>query len=200
MRVGETRRRVTQARIVAATNRNLPDEVAAGRFREDLYYRLKVIEICIPPLRERTEDIPLLAEYCLNRLNRKMNRKIAGVTPAAMKMLCTYHWPGNVRELVNLFEQVMTFHNPEVLDVRHLPKILQSSTSTLPTQTFIELKEQVLEEAGRIYFQALLTHFQGNISKAADYAGINRRHIHRLLHIWGIDPSLFRSSRLGSEI
>lgn len=194
VRVGETRRRLSQARIVAATNRDLAREVQAGRFREDLYYRLKVIEIGIPPLRERAEDIPLLVEWYLTRLNRKLNRKISGISPSAMKLLGNYQWPGNVRELVNLLEQVMTFHNPEILDVKHLPNSLQTLTTSLPSQTFSELKDQVLEEVGRSYFQSLLNHFQGNVTKVADYAGINRRHIHRLLHIWGINPASFRNS------
>ncbi|TWJ18720.1 sigma-54-dependent transcriptional regulator [Geobacter argillaceus] len=194
VRVGETRRRLSQARIVAATNRDLAREVQAGRFREDLYYRLKVIEICIPPLRDRAEDIPLLVEWYLTRLNRKLNRKISGISPSAMKLLSNYQWPGNVRELVNLLEQVMTFHNPDILDVKHLPNSLQALTTSLPSQTFSELKDQVLEEVGRSYFQSLLNHFQGNVTKVADYAGINRRHIHRLLHIWGINPASFRNS------
>jgi len=194
VRVGETRRRVSQVRIVAATNRDLAREVKAGRFREDLYYRLKVIEISLPPLRERVEDIPLLLEWYLTRLNRKLNRKITGISPAAIKMLTAYQWPGNIRELVNLLEQVMTFHNPDILDVKHLPNSVNTLCTALPTQTFSELKEQVFEEVGRNYFQSLLNHFQGNITKVADYAGINRRHIHRLLHVWGIDPSSFRNN------
>lgn len=194
VRIGETRRRLSQARIVAATNRDLASEVQAGRFREDLYYRLKVIEICIPPLRERAEDIPLLFEWYLTRLNRKLNRKISGISPSAMKLLSNYQWPGNVRELVNLLEQVMTFHHTDILDVKHLPNSLQTLTTSLPSQTFSELKDQVLEEVGRSYFQSLLNHFQGNVTKVADYAGINRRHIHRLLHGWGINPSSFRNS------
>jgi DNA-binding NtrC family response regulator len=153
-----------------------------------------VIEIGIPPLRERKEDILPLVEWYLTRLNRKLNRNISGIASAAMKLLNEYQWPGNIRELVNLLEQVMTFHNPEILEVRHLPGILQALTTTLPSQTFSELKEQVLEEAGRTYFHSLMNHFHGNITKVADYAGINRRHIHRLLHTWGIDPSTFRNN------
>jgi len=192
VRVGETRRRVTQGRILAATNRNLALEVKEGRFRQDLYYRLKVIEITIPPVRERLDDLPHLVHWYLNRLNRKLNRKITGVTPAAMKLLCNYSWPGNVRELINLLENVMTFHNPEVLDVKHLPQSFQTVSAILPGQTWGELKEQVLGEAGRNYFLALLHHFHGNVTKVADFAGINRRHIHRLLHVLEIDPSAFR--------
>ncbi|MDD2736328.1 MAG: sigma-54 dependent transcriptional regulator [Desulfuromonadaceae bacterium] len=194
VRVGETRRREAHARIVAATNRDLLHEVQVGRFREDLYYRLKVIEIPIPPLRERSEDVLPLVEWYLSRLNRKLNRNISGISATAMKLLTNYQWPGNIRELVNLLEQVMTFHNPEILDVKHLPGTLQALASTLPSQTFSELKEQVLEEAGRNYFQSLLNHFHGNITKVADYSGINRRHIHRLLLEWGINPALFRNN------
>ena len=194
VRVGETRRRTSSARVVAATNRDLATEVKEGRFREDLYYRLKVIEIHLPPLRERVEDIPLLVQWYLNRLNRKLNRRISAVSPAAMRVFSSYHWPGNIREMVNLLEQIMTFNNPEVLDLQHLPGSLQSFTSTLPTRNFHEVKEQALREAGRNYFLPLLHPFHGNITKAADFAGINRRHIHRLLHIWNIDPTEFRES------
>jgi len=194
VRVGETRRRRSNVRIVAATNRDLAVEVHAGRFREDLYYRLKVIEIRIPPLRERIEDIPLLAEWYLARLNRRLNRKITGISSSALKLLCSYHWPGNIREMVNLLEQIMTFNNPEILDVKHLPASIKTLNTALPSQTFSELKEQVFEEVGRNYFQSLLNHFQGNVTKVADYAGINRRHIHRLLNTWAIDPSSFRSN------
>lgn len=192
VRVGETRRRQVHARILAATNRDLGAEVAEGRFREDLYYRLKVIEIHLPPLRERVEDIPLLLQCYLNRLNRKLNRRITAISPAAMKIFCDYQWPGNIREMVNLLEQIMTFNSPEILDVQHLPKRLQTSVFTLPTQNFHDLKEQVLKDVGRTYFMALLNHFHGNITKVADYAGINRRHIHRLLNMWDVDPTLFR--------
>lgn len=193
-RVGENRRRETKARIVAATNRNLGEEVKAGRFREDLYYRLNVVELSIPPLRDRSEDIRLLVRHYLNRLNRKLNRTVADISPAALDLLRQYRWPGNVRELVNLLEQVMTFHNPAILDVEHLPKYLQSAGTALPSGTYPDFKEQVLEEAGRGYFLSLLSHFKGNVTQVADYAGINRRHMHRLLHLLGLDPSSYRNN------
>ncbi|MGB9081043.1 MAG: sigma-54 dependent transcriptional regulator, partial [Desulfuromonadaceae bacterium] len=116
-RVGESRRRTTRARIVAATNRNLQHEVEAGLFREDLYYRLKVVELQTPPLRERTEDISLLVHYFIARLNRRLNRRVVSITPGALDLLRQYRWPGNVRELVNLLEQVMNFHDPDILDL-----------------------------------------------------------------------------------
>lgn len=195
VRVGETRRRVAQARIVAATNRDLAAEVQAGRFREDLYYRLKVVEICLPPLRERRNDIPLLVEWYLARLNRKLNRKICGISSEALKLLSAYHWPGNVRELVNLLEQVMTFHTSATLSVEHLPPYVQSTViPSLPALNYHEFKDQLLADAGSHYFRSLLMHFQGNVTQVADYAGINRRHIHRLLQLWNLDPSQYRST------
>lgn len=194
-RVGESRRRTTGARIVAATNRDLLTEVDAGRFREDLYYRLKVVEIRTPPLRDRAEDISLLVQYFLARLNRRLNRKTVSVTQAALDLLRQYRWPGNVRELANLLEQVMNFHNAAILDLPHFPAYLYANTvAPLPSLTYPEFKEQVLVETGRQYFAALMSHFRGNITQVAAFAGIDRRHIHRLLHAWGFDISSYRRS------
>ncbi len=194
-RVGESRHRTTEARIVAATNRNLEAEVKNGVFREDLYYRLKVIEIQIPPLRERSEDVPLLVRHYLGRLNRKLNRNVQGVTPEAMAVFQHYPWPGNIRELVHLLEQVMTFQNPEALDLPHLPPHFRTvSEPTLPAGSYADLKEEVLEEAGLEYFQKLMRHYHGNITRVAEHAGLNRRHLHRLLQKLGLDPSQYRSA------
>jgi transcriptional regulator with PAS, ATPase and Fis domain len=193
-RVGETRHRTTEARIVVATNRNLEKAVRDGGFREDLYYRLKVIEIHVPPLRERPEDIPLLVNHYLERLNRKLNRQIQGVTSKAMVLLQGYPWPGNIRELINLLEQVMTFHNPARLDTAHLPDHLRSLLiQEVPPETYAGLKEKFLEEAGSAYFQKLLVHYRGNVTRVAEHAGLNRRHLSRLLQHLGLDAALFRN-------
>jgi DNA-binding NtrC family response regulator len=194
-RVGETRSRSTEARVVAATNRNLEKEVKEGTFREDLYYRLKVIEIQIPPLGERSEDIPLLVRHFLDRLNRKLNRNVKRVTPEAMDLLRNYPWPGNIRELVHLLEQIMTFHKQEILDVKLLPPHLRSgSTPDLPPGNYADLKESVLEEVGLEYFQKLMRYYQGNITRVADHAGLNRRHLHRLLQKLNLHPSQYRNN------
>lgn len=194
-RVGETRRRSSEARIVAATNRDLETEVKAGGFREDLFYRLRVIEIPVPPLRERQDDVPLLVNHYLGRLNRKLNRQVQGVTSEAMALLRGYSWPGNIRELIHLLEQTMTFHNPEMLDIAHLPNHLcGSSNSALPAESYADLKEKLLEEAGVVYFQKLLGHYRGNVTRVAVHAGLNRRHLSRLLQNLGLDPSLFRNT------
>lgn len=194
-RVGENRHRTAEGRIVAATNRDLEREVREGGFREDLYYRLKVIEIHVPPLRERQEDIPLLVNHYLDRLNRRLNRQVQGVTKEAMTLLRGYSWPGNIRELVHLLEQVMTFHSPEKLDTVHLPQHLQgTSVQVLPSETYADLKEKLLEEAGFDYFQKLLSHYRGNVTRVAVHAGLNRRHLSRLLHNLDLDPSRFRNA------
>ncbi len=192
-RVGETRQRRTEARVVSATNRDLEKWVEEGGFREDLYYRLRVIEIQVPPLRERSEDVPLLVRHYLGRLNRKLNREVRGITPEAMEVLQNYSWPGNIRELVHLLEQLMTFHNLQVLGLSHLPHYLHNeSVPVLPSETYVTLKEKLLDDAGFEYFQKLMSHYHGNITRMAEHAGLNRRHLHRLLLKLGLDPSLYR--------
>ena len=192
-RLGDTRRRATGARIVAATNRDLAEDLKVGRFRADLYYRLRVIEISTPPLRERSEDIPLLVRHFVDLLNRKLQRHVESVSVAALDALQRYRWPGNVRELANVLEQALTFHSPRILGIEHLPEpIRHRSPETFPSLTYPELKEQVVETASRAYLESLLVHFQGNVSRVADKAGIDRRHIHRMLQKLGIDPDAYR--------
>jgi DNA-binding NtrC family response regulator len=189
-RTGESRQRTAEARVVAATNRDLKAEVAAGYFREDLYYRLQVIGIHLPPLRERTDDIPALVSTYLQRLNRKLHRDVRRVSPAAMEALIHYSWPGNVRELVNLLEQVLTFHDLRELDVPHLPPhILRSvgADTGVPVASFAEIKNTVVDEASRTYLNSLLRHYRGNISRVAAHSGIDRRHLHRLLKKLGLE-------------
>ncbi len=192
-RVGETRRRQTGARIVAATNRDLGAEVEAGRFREDLYYRLRVIEIRVPPLRERLEDLPALVAHHMALLNRRLKRGFRGASPEALEALRGHSWPGNVRELVNLLEQVMTFHDTAVLAADQLPEHLRRPTSAeVPPQSYPDFKEQVLGEATRAYLDTLLRHYAGNVSRVAEHAGTDRRQVHRLLQRFGLDPAGYR--------
>ena len=192
-RVGESQPRSTEARVVAATNRDLEAEVAAGRFREDLYYRLQVIVLRVPPLRERTEDLALLIAHHLERLNRRLNRRVERFSPRALELLRAYPWPGNVRELVNLLESVLTFHAVRVVDVANLPPhVRQAGVAELPGETYPELKARVLADATRPYLESLLRHYGGNVSRVAEHAGLDRRHIHRLLSSLGLDPGAFR--------
>ncbi|MDW7709027.1 MAG: sigma-54 dependent transcriptional regulator [Deferrisomatales bacterium] len=194
-RVGESQRRSTRARVVAATNRDLEAEVRAGHFREDLFYRLQVIEIRVPPLRERLEDLPLLVSHHLERLNRRLNRRAERVTPPALGRLRAHSWPGNVRELVNLLESILTFHDVRAVGVEQLPSHMGEALSPgLPPGTYPELKARVLEEATRPYLAALLTHYRGNVTRVAEHAGLDRRHIHRLLSSLDLDPNTFREN------
>jgi DNA-binding NtrC family response regulator len=120
-RVGETRTFPVDVRVVAATNRDLAKEVAAGRFREDLYHRLNVIDIRLPPLRERGQDVPLLVEGLLAKINRELHKDVRRVAPETMAALVGYPWPGNVRELENALTRAVVLSTGEVLEARHLP-------------------------------------------------------------------------------
>jgi transcriptional regulator with PAS, ATPase and Fis domain len=120
-RVGENRQRHVHVRVIAATNRDLAEEVAERRFRRDLFYRLRVVEIVVPPLRDRPEDLESLAQMLLDRVAQQMHRTITGYTPAALERILRYHWPGNVRELENAVERACALALGDVIDVDDLP-------------------------------------------------------------------------------
>jgi two-component system response regulator PilR (NtrC family) len=166
------------ARIVSATNRRLEEEVKAGRFRGDLYYRLKVVEIHLPPLRERQEDIPLLADHILRRLNPRLKRRILGVEPVAMRILMALPWRGNVRELENVLERAMILAEGDSIEVSHLPREL---TGDLERPEFSrDLRTAVrafeLEHIGRV-----LAETEGNREEAARRLGIDPSTLYRRL-------------------
>jgi transcriptional regulator with PAS, ATPase and Fis domain len=122
--VGSERREKVDIRILAATNRDLAKMVAEKTFREDLYYRLNVVELRIPPLRDRTDDIPFLANYFVEKFSRLNHRQIAGISPAALRFLQNYRWPGNVRELENIMERAVLLCRDHQIDLMHLPSAL----------------------------------------------------------------------------
>jgi len=124
--VGSTQETDVDVRVIAATNKNLEEEITAGRFREDLYYRLSVIPIHLPPLRERREDIPLLTREFLDRFAKSMNKKLEGIDPEAMRRLEVYDWPGNVRELENTIERAVALENGSRISVGALPDRVQN--------------------------------------------------------------------------
>ena len=121
MQVGSQKRIKLDIRIIASSNRDLEGAIKSGAFREDLFYRLSVIPIHLPPLRERSEDIPLLAEHFLRKYAQKGNREVTGIAPAAMKMLCSYAWPGNVRELEHTLERILILEDGDIIEPEHLP-------------------------------------------------------------------------------
>jgi DNA-binding NtrC family response regulator len=170
-------------RVVAATNRNLEDEVKAGKFREDLFYRLQVMPVVLPPLRERRGDVPLLASYYIDRFNREFKKKVRGLTPAASKMLEQYQWPGNVRELKNAIERAMLLidHNTlEPDDFTTLTRTVSSATFKLPAEgvNLDDLERQLLLQA--------LERSGGNQTQAATLLGINRDQVRYRIEKFGL--------------
>ncbi|MCX7794616.1 MAG: sigma-54 dependent transcriptional regulator [Thermodesulfovibrionales bacterium] len=181
-RVGGVKTIKVDVRIIAATNRNLEEAVAEGKFREDLYWRLNVIPIHLPPLRERREDIPLLVDYFIKKFQRKRKGRALVIPPEAMSILIKYEWPGNVRELENLIERLSVLITDETVKIQDLPeKFIKSSAireeaiSNIPafTDEGIDL-QKVVEDIERDLILKALQKAEGVRSKAATLLGINR--------------------------
>ncbi|MBL7026618.1 MAG: sigma-54-dependent Fis family transcriptional regulator [Candidatus Marinimicrobia bacterium] len=175
-------------RVVAATNQHIDELVKMGRFREDLYFRLNVFHIEIPPLRERREDLPVIIEYHLKRLSSAMGKSVTRIAPKAFQIFNTHDWPGNIRELVNVLENAMIMCKGDSISVSDLPTHLLSggSSMVLNQNNMVDNYAEAKEEFERIYFQALLQQTELNISKAAQTAGLSRQHLHLKLKKLGI--------------
>jgi two-component system response regulator HydG len=174
-RVGGNEKIKTDARVLAATNKNLEEMVKLGHFRKDLYYRFKVVSILVPPLRDRIEDIPLLVHHFLHKYNQEMAKNIKQITTEAMDRLLNYPWPGNVRELENTIERAVIFCKESFISERELPEELKGGFAPgLPSG----LKGRPLEEAMAEIEKKLLLHAlqdtRWNKSEAAKRLGINR--------------------------
>jgi len=183
-RLGSNRFIPVDIRIISATNRDLKRAVQEGSFRDDLYYRLNVIHINIPPLRERREDTPLLALHFLKRFASLHRKETNSISAEAMSALEDYSWPGNVRELQNVIERAVIMSDKKVIELKDLPEELHSNKSIpiLPENlSYKEAKEAWLTAFEKNYLQSLLESSSANISKAAERAGINRKTIHRLI-------------------
>ncbi|MBI3769096.1 MAG: sigma-54-dependent Fis family transcriptional regulator [Deltaproteobacteria bacterium] len=171
-------------RVVAATNRNLEQLVQRGSFREDLFYRLKVVTITLPPLRERREDIPLLAEHFLRRYAERNEKHISHLTDEAMVLLMDYPWPGNIRELEHCIERAVALASGTVLTPEDLaPELHSTLEATLHRGT------PTLEEVKRRYLAHVLAETGGNISRAATILGVDRRSLYRMLRRYGLRAS-----------
>jgi transcriptional regulator with PAS, ATPase and Fis domain len=179
--VGDMRTRKVSVRIVAATNRNLETAIRDGTFREDLFYRINTFSITLPPLRERIEDIPFLAEYFLLRARAKVNKKVENIAPEALALLKNYSWPGNLRELENIIERAVVLTSSSVVEAEHLPLHVQEVVSFKPQIGFMPSKAQAIAQFEREALSSYLLKASGNISKAAKLAKIPRRTFHRLL-------------------
>jgi len=175
-RVGATRPTRTDVRIIAATNRDPQREIEEKRFREDLFFRISVVQIEMPPLRERREDIPLLIEYLLGRLALRLNRRITGVTNAAMRALMSAHWRGNVRELLNVLERAVLLADGEQLDAGDLPRELAGVESAESTSDDLRSAVRAYE---REHIRHILHSAGGNREQAARRLGIDASTLYR---------------------
>jgi len=174
-------------RVVAATNKNLEEEIERGNFREDLFYRLNVIPFHVPPLRDRREDIPMLADYFLREFTTAYGRKAKELTPEAYRILHDYHWPGNVRELRNLIERIVIL-NPQVrVDARHIPLNVTRRPAERPMDRFGSLQE-VREAVEREYILKKLEETNGNVTRTAELLGLERSNLYRKMKTLGIGP------------
>jgi transcriptional regulator with PAS, ATPase and Fis domain len=176
-RVGENRSRKVDVRVIAATNRDLAQDVAAGRFRDDLFYRLRVVELKIPPLRDRRQDILPIARRTLAQLSRKLGRPMQGFTPAAADQLLRYSWPGNVRELQNAIEHAIVLTDGTRIDAADLPEDVRLS---VPRPSSADLT-MPLADVERHYILAVLDANDGNRTKTAEQLGIGAATLYRKL-------------------
>jgi len=190
--IGSNRPRSVDVRIVAATNLDLEAAVARGSFRQDLYYRLNVVSIAIPPLRDRAEDIPLLVEAFLHRAARQNSKPVLSVTPEAMQALVAYEWPGNVRELAHVVERVVVLSQSDPIGIEDLP--LEVRGSRAGTLGDLAVDHPTLEELKRRYIVRVVEEAQGNISRAAAVLGVDRRSLYRMMRRYKINPSESRRS------
>jgi DNA-binding NtrC family response regulator len=201
-RVGSERDIQVDVRIVAATNVDLRQLSQDGSFRRDLYYRLNVFPIEIPPLRERMEDLPHLVHVFVDRLSQSQNKLIDGMDPDVLEALRRYHWPGNVRELENLIERACILEETERLTASSFPPDLFSSLDRLEppdvTLTLNEFRQQGIETLERQYLEALLTRHRGRLRDSAATAAIGLRQLHKLLTKHGLRDELRRARKGGN--
>jgi two-component system response regulator HydG len=184
--VGGNATRKVDVRLVAATNRDLRAMVSEGKFREDLLFRLQVVTLVLPPLRERPGDVPLLIDHFLHALAAEHGRDVRGITPEARGLLVRYDWPGNVRELRNALETMVLLTRHDVLDVEDVPEHIQGATAqTARSRGHYELAGRKLAEVERDLVQATLELTGGNRQKAAKLMGIGERTLYRKLHEYG---------------
>jgi two-component system nitrogen regulation response regulator NtrX len=185
--VGAAESLQVDVRVIAATNKNLDEEIEHGNFREDLFYRLNVIPFFVPPLRDRREDIPLLADHFLREFTTAYGRKPKELTTEAYQVLADYHWPGNVRELKNLIERIVIL-NPQVrVDARHIPLNTARRQQERPLDRFGSLQD-VREAAEREYILKKLEETSGNVTRTAELLGLERSNLYRKMKTLGIGP------------
>ncbi len=191
-RVGGTTSIKVDVRVLAATNKDLPAEIRAGRFREDLYFRLNVIPIFVPPLRDREEDIPLLAEYFMSELSREYGRRPKSLDASAIAALRRHPWPGNVRELRNVLERSIIMVPGDVISAQHLSlpgsSLPDDEDDSAGERPLVPLQE-ARDRFERDYILRALASQHGNMSRTADLLGVERSNLYRKMRAHGIAPS-----------
>jgi len=185
--IGSGRPVEVDVRVIVATNKDLETEVKKGNFREDLYYRIHVVPVDLPPLRERKEDIPLLAEHFLKEISKRMKKDIKAISPMAMQKLMLHDWPGNVRELENTIEHAMAITRHDVISEELI--LPSKDLSAEPLRPF----KDAVEDFKRGYVVRLLEFTKGNVSKAAELAGKYRADFHNLVKEYNLKPEDFKS-------
>jgi len=175
-RVGGTKTIKLDLRVIAATNRDLTKMIEQGQFRQDLYYRLDIISLAIPPLRERTEDIPLLCDMLLKKINKRVQHYVEGIAPATLKLLMAYKWPGNVRELENVLERALNLmdDNEVLIAPEHLPPVVKKMNKVKEPIEVSENLAEMLDDTEKQAILKVLEEAGGNKSKAAKLLGIHR--------------------------
>jgi DNA-binding NtrC family response regulator len=192
-RLGGRRPIKVNVRVIAATNRNLELHVRAGRFREDLFWRLNVLGINLPPLRERLDDLPLLIDAIMQRLNQQMRLDVHSITPKARALLLAHDWPGNVRELENTLQRSLVLCEGDCLDVNDLPQHIRGSHapgsaagSAGENASMSEAVRHATERVERLWIRAALVESDWNRSATADRLGINRKTLFNKMKLYGM--------------
>jgi two-component system response regulator AtoC len=197
-RVGEVKPIPVDVRVIAATHRDLKAEVQAGRFREDLYYRLAVFPVRLPPLRDRREDVAPLAAHFLAKHAHALRRELTAFDEEALRALAGYAWPGNVRELENAVERAVAIAAGPSVSAKDLPQdVMGQQTGALPVELLAKMPyrdavDLARDRVSRDYLAALLREFEGNVTRAAERAGMERESLHRLLKRYGLRSDDFK--------
>ena len=173
-------------RVIAATNKDLEEEIARGNFREDLFYRLNVVPFVVPPLRERVEDVPLLAEHFLREFCSSYGRKPKQLTPQALGVLTAYSWPGNIRELKNLIERIVIMNSQPLIQKKDLPALLYRDNTRRAALAEASTLQQARAAYEKDFILRKLEENKGNVSRTAELLGLERTHLYRKMKTLGI--------------
>jgi two-component system response regulator GlrR len=188
--LGSTKMRKADIRVVAASNVDFDDAVATGRLRKDLYYRLNVIQLVLPPLRERGEDIPLLVRHFLAKYANEFNKETPGISEETVQMLMVYDWPGNVRQLEHVIERAVVLSKNGLISCDDIK--LPEQVEAISQETFRQAKATVIDRFEKAYIQSLLLAYRGNITRAAQAASKNRRAFWQLIRKHHIEAQSFK--------